>query len=189
MVLEYPNDDDGSLYLFSLIIQRYGWSWLDRLNQQDVMWLRGAAGPAYTINQDQNTTNSARVLTFTTLGYSLGSTTFKKTYPEAPERFMSWSQTCAIFAGTTRPESSKLFEAFLLSDEYQGNLIKTSPSVRNSLITQPSQNVFMQNNTEVSGYSAFMMDRANVEWWRFQVEAVIGLAAGPDPIYVYPPFS
>jgi ABC-type Fe3+ transport system substrate-binding protein len=45
MALVYPNDDDGVLHLFSLIISKYGFRWLELLNQQDVQWVRGPMQP------------------------------------------------------------------------------------------------------------------------------------------------
>ena len=188
LVLQYPNDDDGVLYLFTLIIQRYGFTWLDRLLAQDVLWLRGAAGPAYTIAGAANfisPTASSRVLTFTTLGYSPNPSLLTKSLPTFPEQFMSWGQTSAIFADTPRPESAKLFQAFLLTDAWQAGLIVANPSVRNSLVTRPAQDVFHQNTTQVTGYKEFMVDRQNVEWWRFQMEERIGLAVGPTPASVF----
>jgi ABC-type Fe3+ transport system substrate-binding protein len=30
LISVYPHDDDAALYLFHLIVQKYGWSWMDR---------------------------------------------------------------------------------------------------------------------------------------------------------------
>ncbi|KAK5993531.1 hypothetical protein PT974_06964 [Cladobotryum mycophilum] len=184
IVLTYPNDDDGVLYLFTLIIQRYGFQWLDRLLQQDVMWVRGAAAATGTIIQNHAAKNSSRVLTFSGLGGFTPSTSFLKVkQPEAPDQFMTWAQQVAIFSSTPRPESAKLFTSFLLSDTWQAPIAKSgAPSIRTSL--SGANNVFAANNTDTTGYITFMSDRENVEWWRMQMETYIGLAKGPDPVLV-----
>ncbi|KPM46313.1 hypothetical protein AK830_g135 [Neonectria ditissima] len=118
MVLTYPNDDDGVLYLFSLIIRRYGFGWLDGLLKQDVQWVRGATLATGTIIQGHGT-DSTRVLSFSGLGGFTPATDFLKVkQPETPDQFMTWAQQAAIFKSTPRPESAKLFTSFLLSDEW-----------------------------------------------------------------------
>ena len=47
IVATIPNDDDAAGYLFSLIVGRYGWEWLEAFNKQDVQWVRGTASPGY----------------------------------------------------------------------------------------------------------------------------------------------
>lgn len=182
MVLTYPNDDDGVLFMFSLIIQRYGFQWLDSLLQQDIMWVRGAsAATGAIISNHNNGGNGSRILTFSGLGGFTPSTSFLKVQqPSAPDRFMTWAQQAAIFASTPRPESAKLFANFLLSDIWQKPIAAGgAPSIRTSLTG--ANNVFAANNTEPSGYMVFMTNREEVEWWRMQMETYIGLAVGPDP--------
>ncbi|KAM0227380.1 hypothetical protein ACHAPO_011566 [Fusarium lateritium] len=180
IVLTYPNDDDGVLYQSKLIIQRYGFEWLDALLKQDVKWVRGATLATGTIIQDHSS-NGARVLTFSGLGIFTPSTTFLKTVkPEAPDQFMTWAQQSAIFKSTPRPNSAKLLASFLLSNSWQKDIaIRGAPTVRQSLTG--ANDVFKANNTEPLGYIEFMGDRRDVEWWRMQMETQIGLAVGPNP--------
>jgi hypothetical protein len=175
MVLTYPNDDDGVLYLFSLIIGKYGFGWLDALLKQDVQWARGSTVPADTVN------NNTRPLTFTTSKIPPSTGPAKARQPEAPDQFMYWAQQGAIFKSTPRPQSAMLLASFLLSDEWQQTLVPTQPSVRTSLSSPSKINVFHANNTDATGYITFVTDRANAEWWRTQMEQVIGLVSGPRP--------
>lgn len=180
IVLTYPNDDDGVLYQFKLIIQKHGFKWLDALLKQDVKWVRGATLSTGTIIQDHES-GGPRVLTFSGLGVFTPSTSFLKVVkPEVPDRFMTWAQQSAIFASTPRPNSAKLLASFLLSDSWQKNIAKSgAPTVRQSLTGV--NDVFKANDTEPIGYIDFMNDRQDVEWWRMQMETQIGLAVGPDP--------
>ncbi|KAM0204170.1 hypothetical protein ACHAPA_007659 [Fusarium lateritium] len=180
IVLTYPNDDDGVLYQFKLIIQKYGFEWLDALLKQEVKWVRGATLATGTIIQDHSS-NGPRVLTFSGLGVFPPQTTFLKTVkPEVPDQFMTWAQQSAIFKSTPRPNSAKLLASFLLSDSWQKKIaLSGAPTVRESLTG--ANNVFKANDTEPLGYIEFMSDRRVVEWWRMQMETQIGLAQGPNP--------
>jgi ABC-type Fe3+ transport system substrate-binding protein len=94
---------------------------------------------------------------------------------------MTWAQQGAIFASTKRPESAKLLSAFLLSDKWQKPIAaRGAPSVRSSLSVD--NDVFKAANTDPLGYTDFMNNRTEVEWWRMQMETSIGLAVGPDPV-------
>jgi len=170
------------LYLFRLIVARYGFDWLDALLQQDVQWVRGATLATGTIIEN-HANNGSRVLTFSGLGGFTPSTDFLKVkQPVSPDQFMTWAQQAAIFKSTRRPESAKLLASFLLSDEWQGPIAARGvPSIRASLNTAQGTDVFAANNTQPSGYINFMSDREEVEWWRFQMELSIGLARGDDP--------
>ena len=50
LVLVYPNDDDAIAYLFSLIINTYGFDWLNALAKQDVKWVRGTGTPGFVVD-------------------------------------------------------------------------------------------------------------------------------------------
>lgn len=170
------------LYLFRLIVARYGFAWIDALMEQDVQWVRGATLAAGTIIEN-HANNGNRVLTFSGLGGFTPSTDFLRVnQPVAPEQFMTWGQQAAIFKSTPRPESAKLLASFLLSDEWQGPIAaRGAPSIRASLNKGPGTDVFAANNTQPSGYIDFMSNREEVEWWRFQMELSIGLARGENP--------
>ncbi|KAF2029091.1 hypothetical protein EK21DRAFT_90146 [Setomelanomma holmii] len=88
--LVYPNDDDGVLHLFSLIVSKYGFQWLERLQTQDVQWVRGANAAATAVVDGIKHGNSSRVLTFTAPSFSPEAPTFVTRQPEAPEQFVSW---------------------------------------------------------------------------------------------------
>ena len=46
LALTYPNDDDAITFLFSILINKYGWDWFETLVKQDVQWIRGTGEPA-----------------------------------------------------------------------------------------------------------------------------------------------
>ena len=174
LTLTYPNDDDAITYLFSVIIDKYGWEWFESLVEQDVQWVRGTGEPANYIAE----TNSTRSLSFTT--NLNGAKNLASKTPE--DAALLWPQTGAIFASTPRPESAKLFMSWLLSDERQQG--SGSYVVRKDLSSK-SASVWDDEFTALTQFATFMENRELVEWWRLQFETSIGSAQGPSPVHSY----
>ena len=186
LVLTYPNDDDAVSYLFSLIVSKYGFDWLNALaQQQDVKWVRGTATPGFVVDPAQRSaSDSSRVLSFTT--FSGGTSPAVKTSPQATEQYMSWFQRSAIFASTPRPESARLWMAWTLSDELQRPAALNGSGTPFSYLNEISGvDPHASNVTQVDGFDRFMNDRALAEWWRFQFELTIGPVVGPNPNTIY----
>lgn len=185
MVVTQPNDDDAICYLFSLIVERYGFEWLDAFTKQNVQWVRGSATPSFVIvDQHNNATASSagRVLTFTTFGYPYNNVTYLASKgPEAPEQYMAWAQTTAAFTSTKRPETAKLFLAWITSTEWQEPSAPFSP-----LVSFDEGKVMTSNVTQTSGFRQFMQERKRVDWWKLQFESILGTAQGPSPLELYP---
>jgi ABC-type Fe3+ transport system substrate-binding protein len=168
IVLTYPNDDDAVLYLFQLIIQQYGWQWLDQLLEQDVQWVRGTATPAEIMLR-----NSSRTISFTTYPPAEGWISVSP----VSDRYMSWTQTSAIFKDTKLPETAKLLQAFLISEEFQ--VSRGEPSVRKDV---GNSTIWDADNTDYVTFHQFMEDRDAVEQLRFVFEDKIGTAQGLSPL-------
>ncbi|CZT17319.1 related to ABC-type Fe3+ transport system, periplasmic component [Ramularia collo-cygni] len=183
LIVTYPNDDDAVAYLFSLIVDRYGYQWLYDLAQNDVQWVRGTGSPMLLLNALHNSTSS-RALSFTS--YSNGQEWVGTKVPEAPEQYMSWAQTGAIIEGTPRPETSKLFISWLTSFQRQNSSHASGNTILKSLNTLHGADPFGNNATQISGFRRFEQDRAGVEWWKNLYEEVLGTPQGLGPLEVYP---
>lgn len=186
LVLTNPNDDDAVCFLFVTIIEKYGWGWLDALAKQDVMWVRGAASPFFIMTaaaKDTNSTNADRILSITTAALAPGPLSDKN--PVDSEERISFVQTVAILETTLRPETSKLFVAWLISKEWIEPMSGSGPVPLKSLDSVSPHNIYLQNGTYVSGYRTFSTDRTRVQYWMNQFEASIGTAQGLDPVVIY----
>ncbi|KAJ5491852.1 hypothetical protein LT330_009114 [Penicillium expansum] len=177
LTLTYPNDDDAITYLFSVIIDKYGWEWFESLIEQDVQWVRGTGEPADYLAE----ANSTRSLSFTT-GLSGAKNLASKT-PEDTHLF--WPQTGAIFASTPRPESAKLFMSWLLSDEYQQQFVDGESYLVRKDLTSKAGSVWDDKFSSLTQFATFMENRELVEWWRLQFETSIGTAQGLSPVLSY----
>ncbi|THY14056.1 periplasmic binding protein-like II [Aureobasidium pullulans] len=174
LALTFPNDDDAITYLFSIIIENYGWEWFDALLQQDIQWIRGTGQPADLISQ----TNTTRTLSFTT-NLNGAKNLASKTPNDAR---LLWPQTGAIFATTSRPESAKLFMSWLISDEYQQQFVDAGSYTVRKDLNSTSGSVWDNNLTSLTQFATFMENRDLVEWWRLQYETSIGTAQGLSPV-------
>lgn len=156
------------LYLFKLIVQEYGWEWLDQLLYQDVQWVRGTATPAEIMLR-----NTSKTISFTTYPPIEG---WISVAPVS-DPYMSWTQTSAIFKDTNLPETAKLLQAFLISEEFQ--VSRGAPSVRKDV---GNTTIWDAKNTDYVTFHQFMEDRDIVEQWRFVFEDKIGTAQGLNPL-------
>ena len=219
VIATIPNDDDAVGYLFSLIVGRYGWEWLEAFNKNDVQWVRGTATPGYMLAEGVNSSkagknrpkeyvndNDQRCISFTTAGYPLESSALSWSTPESSERFMSWSQTacmyvsisptkilhlltkCASLKSTPRPETAKLFAAYVASEEFQSLLSVggTKPVMLRSLNQKNGVPAHDDNvQTNMNGFRVYDLDRRKADWWRMQYESILGSAQGVSPMDVY----
>lgn len=67
----------------------------------------------------------------------------------------------------------------------QAPIANTTNTVLNHLNRLSGQEIYSSNYTSVEKFRTFTMDRATVEWWRFQFESTLGTATGPDPNTMY----
>lgn len=178
LILTYPNDDDAVLYGFDLIVQNLGTEWFDGLLANNPLWVRGTATPR-TLLRDNSTQWAA---TFTSSGGLSPTAPINASFPADSAPFVSWPQTGAILKDAPHPEGAKLLHSYLLSDEYQN--ATGGWSARRDLSPQPSRypDIFDMPNTNVTGFGAWMSDRANVERARFFFESRIGTAQGLSPL-------
>ena len=174
LALTIPNDDDAITYLFSVIIEKYGWEWFEAMLQQDIQWIRGTGEPADFISE----TNATRTLSFTT-NLNGAANLASKTPDDAR---LLWPQTGAIFATTSRPESSKLFMSWLISDEYQQQFVDGGYYLARKDLNSSLGDIWNDDFTPLTQFATFMENRDVVEWWRLQFETSLGTAQGPSPV-------
>ncbi|KAL9036846.1 MAG: hypothetical protein Q9214_005956, partial [Letrouitia sp. 1 TL-2023] len=184
LILTYPNDDDAIAYLFSVQTAKYGFDWFERLAQQDIQWVRGSATPFILLSQGAENSSSKRVISFSTTHLDGFNPAIKSKIP-SKEEYLSWFQTMAIFRSTRCLESSKLFVSWILSDEWQAPLSKTTTTPINHLNALSGNEIYASNSTQTQGFRNFENDRAVVEWWKTQFETTLGPAVGPDPNTIY----
>ncbi|KAF8901010.1 hypothetical protein CPB84DRAFT_1846992 [Gymnopilus junonius] len=172
IVLTYPNDDDAILFLFTLIVQKYGWGFMDSLAKQQVTWVRGTATPSI-LGGDNSTTNPLSISFASSSAFASGVSS-----KMSQDVYMAWPQTGAIFARAQAPETAKLFMNYLMDDQWQDVVGERIFATRKSF---DRFGVFKQKNMDPLKYFQFMSNRTDVESWRGQFESVVGPPQGPNP--------
>ena len=175
IVLTYPNDDDAVLYEFYKIIQKYGWSYMDKLQAQDVQWVRGTQTPLTSLLMQK------KAVSFTTFAPLISQPGFnaRLTLPKT-DAFLTWAQTGAIFKASKHPAAAKLFMAFLLTKEFQAY----SPfwSIRDDMPAPQGYKPLSEYKTDHDDFHTFLKDRAAAERFRLQIERYIGTPQGLSPL-------
>jgi ABC-type Fe3+ transport system substrate-binding protein len=176
LTITWPNDDDSVLYMFKNIIDRYGWSYLDRLMAQRPTFVRGMPASVGAVSTGAA---AATIAGFGALASNPASpTTF--TLP-TDDFFQSWAQTAAIFAKAKHPAAAKLYLNWLLSKPFQQSAVPQW-SVRGD-VPPPAgyKPIVAYANTSHVGFHDFMKNRSGVEQFKSQIELYVGVPQGPNP--------
>ncbi|BAJ27683.1 MULTISPECIES: substrate-binding domain-containing protein [Kitasatospora] len=174
IVLTYPHDDDAVLYQFEQLIDRHGYGWLEKLQAQNPLWVRGTATPLAKIASGE------RAATFTS-SYPLnpGAGDTLRFLPAREDFFQSWYQPGAILAAAPHPAAAKLYLSYRLSTEAQRASAQWPARTDITVPNWPALSAYA--NTSPAGFLAFMADRARVERLRGLLEDFIGPVEGPNP--------
>ena len=174
IVLVYPHDDDAVLYQFERIIARHGIEWLQRLQTQDVQWVRGSATPLQIIGAGK------AAATFTSFYYlnPPASDTMRMILPR-DDYFQSWYQVGGILANAPHPAAAKLYMGYRLSLQAQQNSAQWP--ARKDVSVPNWQPIGDYPNTDPAGFRDFMADRGRVERFRGVMEDIIGPVVGDNP--------
>ncbi|OMJ19929.1 hypothetical protein AYI70_g4427 [Smittium culicis] len=179
LVLTYPNDDDAVLYQFYKLIQRYGWSHIDRLIEQNVTWVRGSETPTNMISN--GTFPDGVTFTCNNRLVPLPDSKVVIKYPKN-SWFLAWGQNAAIFKKARHPAAAKLYVAWYLSDSNQkSDIINWSP--RYDIPPKEGyRKIHEYTNTSPEDYVKFMLDRTNIEALKIRFEKLIGHPQGDSPM-------
>jgi ABC-type Fe3+ transport system substrate-binding protein len=165
----YPADDDATLYAFYSIVQKYGWSYMDRYMANQPNFIQGHLGVVRSIASGEN------LVTFDTIaGISMDQKNLGLTqavaFPES-DPLPIWPFTAAIFKSAPHPNAGKLFLAWYLSPEEQSKTGSWSPR---SDVPAPYGWKSILSYNVVNSYRAFLTNTKQLEELRKRFEAYTG---------------
>jgi ABC-type Fe3+ transport system substrate-binding protein len=113
----YPADDDATLYAFYSIVQKYGWSYMDRYIANEPRFIQGHLGVVRSIASGES------LVTFDTIA-SISMNLKKQGQPQAvafseADPLPIWPFTAAIFKDAPHPNAAKLFLTWYMAKEQQ----------------------------------------------------------------------
>lgn len=170
----YPNDDDASLFLYSLYAEAYGWDWIAKLAGQEVQFARGTNSPGNALR------SGARTIGVGASGSLVPNSSNPVKWAIASGHpFMSWGQRAAIFNQARHPAAAKLYLNWQLSNAVQGSTAN-GWSVRTDV--KPASGlppIWTYPNGNLDRFPEFMADRATAERYRQTFTLYFGEVQGP----------
>jgi ABC-type Fe3+ transport system substrate-binding protein len=165
----YPADDDATLYAFYSLVQKYGWSYMDRYMANQPNFIQGHLGVVRSIASGEN------LVTFDTIaGISMDQKNLglvqAVAFPES-DPLPIWPFTAAIFKSALHPNAAKLFLTWYLAPEEQTKTGSWSPR---SDVPAPYGWKPILSYKVVNNYRAFLTNTAQLEELRKRFEAYTG---------------
>lgn len=169
MVTPYPADDDVTLWVFHHIVQKYGWSYMDRYMAAKPNFIQGHLGAQRSIGSGQNwiTFDSIYDITATLQRQGVPVATHIPTVDDLP----IWPLTAAIYADAPHPNAAKLFLSWLLAPAQQAKLSTFSPRAD---VPPPEGFAPLRSYHVANDYRAFLTDQARVAELRRRFERYTG---------------
>jgi ABC-type Fe3+ transport system substrate-binding protein len=125
LISVYPHDDDAALYLFHLIVQKYGWSWMDRYMATKPHFIQGHLPVARAVAEGKMAATLDATVT-TAGGFKRGGAPIEIVFSPEDETPV-FTATGGIFKGAPHPNAAKLFISWYLAKEQQAQIGTFSP--------------------------------------------------------------
>jgi ABC-type Fe3+ transport system substrate-binding protein len=165
----YPADDDATLYDFYSIVQKYGWSYMDRYMANQPNFIQGHLGVVRSIASGENLVTFDTIATISMDQKNLGLAQ-AVAFPES-DPLPIWPFTAAIFKSAPHPNSAKLFLSWYLSPEVQAKAGNWSPR---SDVPAPYGWKPILSYKVVNNYRAFLTNTRQLEELRKRFETYTG---------------
>jgi ABC-type Fe3+ transport system substrate-binding protein len=168
IVSTYPHDDDLTLYLYTLIVERYGWGMIEKLLKQDVKFVRSHVLVAH------ETEKGERPVTFDQISQ------FNKVRFIAPDDLPMpvYPITTGIFAKAPHPNAARLFLTLAISKERQQRMAAAGVIPVRSDVASPAGLQPLSSSRLADGYIAFISNEAQASNMRKRFESYIGHPQG-----------
>lgn len=119
LISVYPYDDDAALYLFHLIVQKYGWGWMDQYMANKPNFIQGHLPVARSVAEGHNAATldaTSSVWPFKRAGQPV-----EVAFSEVDETPV-FTLTGGIFKDAPHPNAAKLYLSWYLAKEQQSRL-------------------------------------------------------------------
>lgn len=169
IVTPYPADDDVTLWVFYHIVQKYGWSYMDKYMAAKPNFIQGHLGEQRSVGSGQNLVTFDSIFSITTdlKKQGLKGDTHFPTVDATP----FWPLPGAIFKGAPHPNAAKLFLTWLLEPTQQ---IATETWSGRSDVPPPKGYRPIFSYQVVTDYRDFLVDQTKVVDLRKRFESYSG---------------
>lgn len=165
----YPADDDATLYDFYSIVQKYGWSYMDRYMANQPNFIQGHLGVVRSIGSGENLVTLDTIASISMDQKNLGLAQAVAFPVDDP--LPIWPYTAGIFKSAPHPNAAKLFLNWYLSPEVQAKTGTWSPR---SDVPPPYGWKPILSYKVVNTYREFVTNTKQLEELRKRFEAYTG---------------
>jgi ABC-type Fe3+ transport system substrate-binding protein len=169
LVTAYPADDDATLYVFATIVDKYGWSYMDKYMAQKPNFIQGHLPVLRSVADGSN------VVTFDSTSSTTGA--LKKAgqpidfaFPES-DVMPTFFITTGIFKDAPHPNAARLFLNWYMAKEQQSRLGTFSAR---SDVDPPAGLKPLSAYNIAAGYRQFVSDEERLTELRRKMEAYTG---------------
>lgn len=163
----YPADDDATLYLFHVIVQKYGWGWMEKYTANKANYVQGHLPVARSVASGEN---------FATFDASSSVWPFRREgklevvwSPE--DETPVFTLTGGIFKDAPHPNAAKLYFTWFLAKEQQAKVGSFSSRAD---VPPPEDFKPLTQNKIANNYREFMVDEKLIADLRKRMEAFTG---------------
>ncbi|WP_394850838.1 extracellular solute-binding protein [Pendulispora brunnea] len=122
MISGAPHRDDVVLYLYYTLVEKYGWSFMDRLMKNRPTFVEGHAPLARALVEGDFTVTLDAIPWLCLADKRRGAKV--DMYISDEDAMPIWAQTAGIFRGARHPCAAKLFLSWYLSQEQQASMAR-----------------------------------------------------------------
>jgi ABC-type Fe3+ transport system substrate-binding protein len=169
IVTPYPADDDVTLWVFTHIVQKYGWDYMDKYMAAKPNFIQGHLGQQRSIASGQNVVAFDSIYDITNELKRHGAPVDSH-FPTV-DALPIWPLTAAIFKDAPHPNAAKLFLNWLLAPEQQAHIGTWSGR---SDVPPPAGFKPILSYNVINDYRAFLTDQAKVAELRQKFEGYSG---------------
>ncbi|MFZ0723037.1 MAG: ABC transporter substrate-binding protein, partial [Xanthobacteraceae bacterium] len=169
IVTAYPADDDVTLWVFYHIVQKYGWSYMDKYMVAKPNFIQGHLGEQRSIGSGQNLATFDSIYNITTVLKKQGMKVDTHFATEDATPF--WPLAGTIFKGAPHPNAAKLFLTWLLEPKQQ---IATETWSGRSDVPPPAGYKPIFSYKVATDYQAFLTNQTKVADLRKRFEKYSG---------------
>lgn len=171
LISVYPHDDDAALYLFHLIVQKYGWGWMDRYMATKPQFIQGHLPVARAIAEGKMAATLDATIT-TAGGLKRGGAPIEIAF-SAEDETPVFSVTGGIFKDAPHPNAAKLFFNWYLDKEQQARVGTFSARLD---VPPPAGFRPLTSYKIANNYREFITDDKLIAELRKRFEAITGPA-------------
>jgi ABC-type Fe3+ transport system substrate-binding protein len=168
LISVYPHDDDAALYLFHLIVQKYGWSWMDRYMANKPNFIQGHLPVARSVAEGKNAATldaTSSVWPFKRAGQPV-----EVAFSEVDETPV-FTLTGGIFKDAPHPNAARLYLSWYIAKEQQSRLGTFSPRTD---VPPPDGFRPLTSYKIANAYREFVTDDKLIADLRKRMESYIG---------------